>query len=573
MDITSEAAILFGFIRPGLVGSLTLYCGDPAVAEDLAQEALARAWMRWRHVSTLDAPERWVYRTAFNLARSRFRRLAVERRLHRMAPAVPALPDTATAVAVRAAVAALPPGSGPPSSPATTSTSTWPRRPSSSAASRGRSRPLPTRPSPRCGAAAWPFPRRWRPMAELGDLLREAVGEVGTASWSVDDVARRAHRGRRRRRVGRVMATVAVVVAAAVGVLSADDRSAVEVVGQPDPSREQPVFSSPTGVVLLFDDGYDGVTALDLDAGVVGRRVVDGQRAGDQPYRLFRSGDSLIVGWGEVFAAPLDGGPSVSLGEATIAVPASESGRVWLATWAGGSVGSGPLTMRLVDLQGRVEHTLVGEGTAVGVPGGVMFDGPGGTEVRSFRGAEVTGIGGDGRVLGVGSVFTVTCSAGCEVLTVGRPGFPLPVPAGVPLGDVPPADVVMSPDGARLALVTPGPAPRLMVLDLPTSRLAVDEPVDGLAFPTWSSDSNQLFWVASSYGEASTVVGRIDVDAAAAESVRLPFGGTFRAIAVDRSEAASFLPATPPADPSACPPPTLQPSHRTGTCGFRIPAP
>ena len=109
MDITSEAAVLFSVIRPALVGSLTLYCGDRCVAEDLAQEALARAWARWRHVSTLDAPERWVYRTAFNLAKSRFRRLAVERRVHRLTPAVASLPDTATAVAVRAAVGALPP--------------------------------------------------------------------------------------------------------------------------------------------------------------------------------------------------------------------------------------------------------------------------------------------------------------------------------------------------------------------------------------------------------------------------------------------------------------------------------
>ena len=109
MDITSEAAMLFSRIRPGLVGALALYCGDRGVAEDLAQEALARAWGRWRHVSTLDAPERWVYRTAFNLARSRFRRLAVERRVHRLAPAANPLPDTATAVAVRATVGALPP--------------------------------------------------------------------------------------------------------------------------------------------------------------------------------------------------------------------------------------------------------------------------------------------------------------------------------------------------------------------------------------------------------------------------------------------------------------------------------
>lgn len=50
-----------------------------------------------------------MYRTAFNLARSRFRRLAVERRVHRLSPVAAGLPDSATAVAVRAAVLALPP--------------------------------------------------------------------------------------------------------------------------------------------------------------------------------------------------------------------------------------------------------------------------------------------------------------------------------------------------------------------------------------------------------------------------------------------------------------------------------
>lgn len=33
-------------LRPGLVGSLTLYLGDAPLAEELAQEALARAWER-----------------------------------------------------------------------------------------------------------------------------------------------------------------------------------------------------------------------------------------------------------------------------------------------------------------------------------------------------------------------------------------------------------------------------------------------------------------------------------------------------------------------------------------------
>lgn len=64
-----------------LVGSLTLYCGDRHLAEELAQEALARAWERWPAVSRMASPEGWAFRTAMNLARSGFRRRRIERRV------------------------------------------------------------------------------------------------------------------------------------------------------------------------------------------------------------------------------------------------------------------------------------------------------------------------------------------------------------------------------------------------------------------------------------------------------------------------------------------------------------
>src|SRR5689334_16184895 len=99
-------------LGPRLVGSLVLYCGDRAVAEELAQEALARAFERWERVGTMASPEAWTYRVAFNLARSGFRRRSVERRAHRrLRESLPGVvePPDATAVAVRDAVAALAP--------------------------------------------------------------------------------------------------------------------------------------------------------------------------------------------------------------------------------------------------------------------------------------------------------------------------------------------------------------------------------------------------------------------------------------------------------------------------------
>jgi RNA polymerase sigma factor (sigma-70 family) len=65
---------------PRLLGSLTLYCGDRAVAEELAQEALARACISWSKVRRMDAPGAWVNRVAINLANSHFRRKGAERR-------------------------------------------------------------------------------------------------------------------------------------------------------------------------------------------------------------------------------------------------------------------------------------------------------------------------------------------------------------------------------------------------------------------------------------------------------------------------------------------------------------
>jgi RNA polymerase sigma-70 factor (sigma-E family) len=98
--------------QPRLFGMLTLYCGDPDVAEELAQEALARACNRWRQVRRMQAPEAWAYRVAINLANSYFRRKAAERRaqqrLRGQRQADHHDPDSASSVAVFHAVAKLP---------------------------------------------------------------------------------------------------------------------------------------------------------------------------------------------------------------------------------------------------------------------------------------------------------------------------------------------------------------------------------------------------------------------------------------------------------------------------------
>lgn len=95
-----------------LVGLLSLYCGDAALAEELAQDALARVCRDWRRVRKMAYPEAWASRVALNFANSYFRRKGAERRARERLAADPVTasdPDTALAVSVRHAVASLPP--------------------------------------------------------------------------------------------------------------------------------------------------------------------------------------------------------------------------------------------------------------------------------------------------------------------------------------------------------------------------------------------------------------------------------------------------------------------------------
>jgi DNA-directed RNA polymerase specialized sigma24 family protein len=101
-------------VQPRLVGTLSLLCGDGEAGEELAQETLARVWLRWGRVRELDEAlaVAWTYRVGINLANSWGRRRVAERRARARlaAPGAGAYvdPDPADGVAVRQAAAALP---------------------------------------------------------------------------------------------------------------------------------------------------------------------------------------------------------------------------------------------------------------------------------------------------------------------------------------------------------------------------------------------------------------------------------------------------------------------------------
>jgi len=97
---------------PRLLKQVALVTGDLATAEDVLQEAFARAGPRWQRLRAYDLPEAWVRRVAMNLAADwsrRMRRRAAA--LLRLGPA-PSVPElSADTVDVIRAMQALPLGS------------------------------------------------------------------------------------------------------------------------------------------------------------------------------------------------------------------------------------------------------------------------------------------------------------------------------------------------------------------------------------------------------------------------------------------------------------------------------
>lgn len=68
-----------------LYTALCLVTRDPHEAEDIAQEAFVRVLEHWERVAVMEEPRGYLYRTAMNVFRSRFRRAATvaKRAIHR----------------------------------------------------------------------------------------------------------------------------------------------------------------------------------------------------------------------------------------------------------------------------------------------------------------------------------------------------------------------------------------------------------------------------------------------------------------------------------------------------------
>lgn len=108
-DATSEFEDFYTAHFGDTVAMTYGFTADLGEAQDIAQEAFARAWQRWRDLSAYDNPVAWVRRVATNLAHSRWRRVRVAASyLVRQRPPEPTPEIDPDHVAVVAALRKLP---------------------------------------------------------------------------------------------------------------------------------------------------------------------------------------------------------------------------------------------------------------------------------------------------------------------------------------------------------------------------------------------------------------------------------------------------------------------------------
>lgn len=80
-DHTTSFEHFYQSERDGLFASLCLTTRDPHEAEELMHEAFLKVWERWDRVRDMDRPVGYLYRTAINTFRTRYRRTMIAKRV------------------------------------------------------------------------------------------------------------------------------------------------------------------------------------------------------------------------------------------------------------------------------------------------------------------------------------------------------------------------------------------------------------------------------------------------------------------------------------------------------------
>lgn len=313
------------------------------------------------------------------------------------------------------------------------------------------------------------------------------------------------------------------------------------------------IFGETTGVLLLFDNGLEGLIAVDPDRALMAGSQVEGQRAGDEPYSMIQVADKLVVGWGEPRSVDLATREGRSLGSATIFVPAAEPDRVWMVDY-GARIGSNDPEVWQMNVVTGVPLgdpvSLDAEGhPEIGIPGGLALQRDVGLDLWEMETGETTSIGSDGPgfVHDVRGDEMVWCSGDCSRLAVTDTSnqkteeFDSPEEYSRFL----PASRI-SPNGRYLAslvgLESQSEERAIWILDRETGRSGLaSDPASEVDYLAWSPDGDQLFASSWSYGLGETALWRYRVSDGEFTAVNLPFGGALSLVVVDSSVADAYI--------------------------------
>ena len=80
MSLTSGFEDVYRREYPGLVAVATALTGDVGDGEDVVQDTMVKAFVRWDAVGRLERPGAWCHRVLLNACRSRWRRRRTEAR-------------------------------------------------------------------------------------------------------------------------------------------------------------------------------------------------------------------------------------------------------------------------------------------------------------------------------------------------------------------------------------------------------------------------------------------------------------------------------------------------------------
>jgi hypothetical protein len=386
----------------------------------------------------------------------------------------------------------------------------------------------------------------------------------------------RQRRRRRRRMAGAAVALVVALIAGLCVLVASGSARRGPTTSLLGPHRVG-TFAHPTGVVLVFADGL----SLDLDRRTALVRTIAGQRAGDQRWDIVRAGDSVVVGWGQVWANAIAGGAPRLLGPVVTFVPAAEARAVWLVNYPGARIGEGTPTLSEVTTTGRVIQSELGPPALsgvpiVGIPGGLAFESRTGiafwnAEQRAF----VRYLGSRAGFIGNAAHGQVAwCEGLCTSLHVTAVvGSDKEFPSPQSRQAFEPDSVRLSPDGRYVAAITTreglGTANQLGSLNVIDTRTGhvdvVRDRVSVWSTMTWTADSRTVFF--ASDNSSGMTVGKFRVGTRNADTAEIPIRNAEQFVIVNRSAAKVILSRVAHEPASACSPMVASSDSSPG-CAF-----